>query len=74
MSLIQIEVGDKAFEFSTYSNWVNKARGWFEQRGLTGNDVVCLDAKNRICRSGRDFMRARDDGSFPIVVYRLNPI
>lgn len=73
VAIVQIEVGEKAFEFDSFSRWVNKAQGWFLQRGLTSKDVVCLDAKGRICRIGADFMRARDDDSFPVAVYHITP-
>lgn len=28
--------------------------------------AICFDAKGRLCRSGADFIRARDDGAFPV--------
>jgi hypothetical protein len=57
-------------EFETYTTWVNKARSWLG--GVSGGgvrykkpaDVVCVDAKGRICSRGEGFMRARDEDAF----------
>jgi hypothetical protein len=51
-------------EFATFIQWVNKASSWI---GFTGSK--CFDARNRPCRMGQDFMRARDEGAFPVRWY-----
>ena len=48
-------------QFATFSTWANKARSW-----IGGTGAVCLDAKNRRCRIGADFMRAEREGAFPV--------
>ena len=47
--------------FSSFERWVNKAASH-----IGGRDVVCLDAAGRTCAIGRDFMRARDENTFPV--------
>jgi hypothetical protein len=47
-------------QFTTFETWVNKASSWIDK------DAVCIDAKGRRCLIGRDFMRARDEGAFPV--------
>lgn len=37
---------------------------------MSGDDCLCLDAANRVCRVGKQFLRARDEDSFPIRVYK----
>ncbi len=71
MATVQIELGEKQFEFSSYERWVNKAQGWFASRGLKSGDTLSVDAKGRICRIGKDMMRARDDNAFPVSVYLI---
>ncbi len=68
---IMIQVGEPAFKFNSYEQWVNKAQSWFSSASLDNGKAVCVDMAGRVCRIGRDFMRARDDGSFPVTVYPL---
>ena len=56
--------GDADGEFATFTTWVNKASSWI---GWTG--AKCFDAKDRPCRIGGDFMRARDEDAFPVCWY-----
>jgi hypothetical protein len=63
-------------EFSSFDNWVNTAtrkltgrpdsNGWMDPKTKTGIPAVCIDALGRRCTNGRDFMRARDEGTFPV--------
>lgn len=48
-------------EFRSFSEWVDKATSW-----IGGMNALCVDAKGRACRCGGDFMRARDEGAFPV--------
>ncbi len=48
-------------EFAAFHEWVNKATSW-----IGGTNPLCVDAQGRICRMGKDFMRARDEGAFPV--------
>lgn len=58
------------FEFDSFERWVNKASSWF--KGKTKYDViVCLDRNGFVCHIGEDFMKARDEKSFPVKCFRL---
>ena len=48
-------------QFGTFTEWVNKATSW-----IGGENALCADARGRVCRNGGDFMRARDEGAFPV--------
>lgn len=48
-------------EFGSFEEWVNKAASW-----IGGTNPLCADAKGRVCEMGQDFMRARDEGAFPV--------
>lgn len=48
-------------EFHTFITWVNKACSW-----IGGTNPLCLDAKDRVCLSGADMQRARDEDAFPV--------
>lgn len=76
MSDIDLTRGVLFCEFTSFEVWVTKARSWLG--GISGGGtkykkpekVVCFDAKGRVCRRGADFMRARDEGTFPVKAYR----
>lgn len=57
---------EKAGEFRSHSEWVNKAASW--TRGYHGRTFM-HDAKGRICFIGEDFQRARDENTFPVTYY-----
>ena len=70
---VRVRLGSEIFRFTSYSQWVNKASSWFRGARLRdGYGYICVDAEGRICQRGTEFMRARDDDSFPIVVYALD--
>lgn len=52
-------------EFEHFHTWVNMASSWLTRRGPNAR-AICIDAKGRVCRIGKDFMRARDEGAFPV--------
>ena len=66
---IAIVTGPLLFEFATHAQWVNKASSWFRSNRVTGQDTICVDAKGRICRIGKQFMRAEKEGTYPIRVF-----
>jgi len=66
---IEVELGPELFHFTTFANWCDTAAGKFHHAGVNGDRVLCLDTKGRICTKGKEFMRARDDDSFPVRVY-----
>lgn len=65
-----------AGEFTTFDDWVNNATRDLADKlcdsstctysGKGGIPAICVDAKGRRCYIGGDFMRARDDSSFPV--------
>lgn len=68
---IAVTVGPLLFEFATHAQWVNKASSWFRSYGVTGSDTLCVDAKGRICRIGKQFMRAEKEQTYPIRVFEF---
>lgn len=48
-------------QFNSFTEWVNKATSW-----IGGMNSLCADAKGRVCKIGKDFMLARDEGAFPV--------
>lgn len=63
---LQVFLGDEVCVFQSYSQWVNKAASWI---GGRGSSIICVDSLGRICETGTQFMRARDDNSFPVRVF-----
>jgi hypothetical protein len=64
-----------AGEFDTFHDWVNRASRTIAEPycpvDTTGQTVraICVDTKGRRCQIGGDFMRARDEGAFPVVYF-----
>lgn len=66
-----IEVGAELFAFTTFTQWVNKARGWYRSTGTSSHNSIAIDAAGRVCLLGVHFMRARDENTFPVRVYEI---
>lgn len=71
MTIIQVEVGDELFSFNDFDHWCDNAQKFFLQHHVRSADVLCVDALGRVCSSGREFMRAHDEGVYPIRVYAI---
>lgn len=69
MSTTPVQFGAELFKFQSFSGWVNHAYIAWKEIGVRSEDTICLDAKGRICRIGRDMAIARDEGAFPVTVY-----
>lgn len=68
---MQIEHGEKLFEFTTFDNWCDTAQHKFKSAGVTSNDVLSVDQRGRVCAWGTHFMTAAADAVYPIEVFRL---
>lgn len=71
--LLRMRLGRPLFEFRTFDDWVNNAKRRFEESRRDSRTAICIDTKGRICGMGREFMRARDEGTFPVTVYLQQP-
>jgi hypothetical protein len=69
MQELKILVGDKVFEFFDFDDWCDTASKKFSNAGLSTANTICVDSLGRICLSGKEFMRARDEGTWPIKVF-----
>jgi hypothetical protein len=58
------------FEFTSFNDWVIMAPHRFKRAGVRGDQCICVDSVGRLCRIGKQFHRARKEGTFPIRVYR----
>ena len=59
------------FRFESEAQWVNKAKTWFASCGVPKHRYVAVDAAGRVCTSGREFMRATKEDTYPITVYEI---
>jgi len=69
----QVEVkinGEFICQFTSFSQWVNKAKSWIGHFGRY-QQIVCIDTLGNLCFIGEDFMYARDNNLFPVKAYRL---
>ncbi len=61
--------------FSTHSTWVNKASSWLGRNcAVHPSQYVCVDSVGRICGMGTQFMRARDEKTFPVTVWNIDDV
>lgn len=56
--------------FTSFQDWVNRAARVLKSTGKY-QQLVCVDGMSNVCLIGEDFMIARDNGHFPVKVYRL---
>lgn len=68
---LTITVGVELFSFENFTEWVDKAQGWYRRYGATAHTTVAIDNAGRVCSIGKQFMRARDEGAFPVTVYNI---
>jgi hypothetical protein len=62
-------LGDELFSFSSEQDWVNRAKNLYANCGVPRGHYITIDSVGRICKSGRDFMRATREEAYPIKVY-----
>lgn len=67
---IEIVPGKFLFEFPSFQRWVSKASSWYGHCGSRSEETIAIDKLGRICTHGKQFMRARDENTFPVRVYR----
>lgn len=68
---IQIEVESELFSFISQQDWVNKAQSRFRECGASSDNYICIDSVGRVCKKGKEFMRATAENTYPITVYKL---
>lgn len=69
--MITLTVGPHLFDFNSHTEWVNKATNWYRNCGVHSARTIAVDSVGRVCATGREFMRARDEGAFPVKVYQI---
>lgn len=54
--------------FASFNEWLNWAFLLTAHKDYhpTTFRAICFDTQGRLCSIGKDFMRARDEGTFPI--------
>lgn len=70
MPKITVNVGEEVFSFSDFEDWCATAKWKFEDASLRSCNAICIDTRGRVCQTGIEFMRARDDRSYPIRVFK----
>lgn len=53
-------------QFDTFQEWVDTAHLRLTHEDYKWRPAVCVDTLGRRCAMGKDFMRARDEGTFPV--------
>lgn len=71
---IEIITGPLEIVFTSKHDWINRSPRIWRKAALRDTDAICVDAKGRICQMGKHFQRAENDDSYPIKVYRKNPL
>ena len=68
---MNIEHGEKLFEFRSKQDWINKAQRIWRLHEVRAEHTVCVDQLGRICGWGKHFADAERDNAYPIEVFRL---
>jgi hypothetical protein len=71
MNKLTITVGKLLFQFDSFEEWVGTAQAKYHTAGTTHHWTICVDDLGRVCVSGKEFMRARDERCFPVKVYEV---
>ena len=71
MPKVTVNLGNEVFSFTSKQQWANKAHSWFKNSGLRPGEYIAIDAWGRVCTKGAEFMRAEEDDTYPVTVYRL---
>ncbi len=66
---VVIAVNRLLFEFASFTHWVNKADALYAPYKPISQALICVDAVGRVCTSGYEFERARDEQTFPVRVF-----
>ena len=70
---MEIQIGEKLFEFTGFYNWCDTAKHKFQRAGVNGRDVLCIDSNGRICGWGTHFRLAQEQSAFPVSAYLMRP-
>ncbi len=70
--LKMVLVGRLLFEFSSHEDWVLTATRKFTRANESSETTICLDTLGRICSWGKHFMRADEEATYPISVYKID--
>ncbi len=68
---VYVQVGKELFSFENFDDWCDTAKRKFKKAKVSSHQVICVDASNRICVSGFEFMRARDEQAYPVRAYEV---
>ncbi len=68
---MNIELGEKLFEFRSKQDWINRADRIWRLHETNAQHTVCVDQLGRICGWGKHFADAERDNAYPIEVFRL---
>ena len=69
---ITVKLKREMFAFSSKTHWANKSASWFENCGIPKSRYVAIDAAGRICVSGKEFIRAEKENTYPVTVYEID--
>lgn len=68
---ITIRVKRELFSFQNEQQWVNKAKSWYANCGVSKGFYLTVDAAGHVMHMGKCFMEATAQGLYPITVYEL---
>lgn len=71
MPKIEISLGDKLFSFKSHDDWIDNASMLYSKCGVERGKYITIDSIGRVCIKGLEFNRAKNEGTYPITVYKI---
>lgn len=68
---LEINVKRELFRFLDFQHWVDTARSQYPHCGVPSHRTIAVARNGLVVVSGAEFMAARDNDLFPVVVYEL---
>lgn len=70
-TVLTVALKGELFSFHSETHWANKAKSWYATCGVPPHRILTLDGMGRVCVSGKEFMRATAENTYPVTAYEI---
>ncbi len=76
MEIRTLILGEKVFEFISFTDWCDTAPHKFKQAKIkhkvSSAELICIDRRGHVCTIGKHFMRSFSNGAYPVEVFLID--